>query len=256
MKILLLDIETQPMNVQAWGLWDKFIPVDRILTPGYTACFAAKWLGEKEIHFHRVSGAVGSKEFKRSQKAMVKAAYALVNEADAVVHYNGTRFDMPTLNQEFMLQGFGPPAPYANIDLLKTARKQFRLPSNKLNYVAKVLGLGSKTKHKGLEMWNECAAGDEKAWRHMEKYNKQDVKLLEQVYKKLLAWIPNHPNYGIYNNADRPTCNRCGSTHVISRGKARTTTQVYPRFSCAKCGGWLRGKVNETPNRENILVGI
>ena len=31
MKILLLDIETTPMQVYAWGLWDQNISIDQII---------------------------------------------------------------------------------------------------------------------------------------------------------------------------------------------------------------------------------
>lgn len=256
MKILLLDIETQPLNVKVWGLWDKFIPSDSILVPGYTMCFAAKWLGSKEIFFHRVVGRQGTVAFERSRRRMALAAHELIDEADAIIHYNGARFDIPTLNQEFLLQGLGPPSPHADIDLLRTAKQRFRLPSNKLSYVSKILGLEGKTPHKGQDLWDECREDDEKAWKVMEKYNKQDVKLLEPVYKALLPWIKNHPNYGLYTGADKPTCPNCGGTVLQRRGFSRTKTQTYQRFQCNDCGTWTRARTNETVNRANIMMSI
>lgn len=75
---------------------------------------------------------------------MLKQIHALLNEADAVVHYNGAKFDIPTLNKEFILHGLPPPAPYKQIDLLRTARSQFKFPSNKLDYIAQALDLGKR----------------------------------------------------------------------------------------------------------------
>jgi DNA polymerase III epsilon subunit-like protein len=87
------------------------------------------------------------------KKTMLKKIHSLLDECDAVIHYNGTRFDIPTLNKEFLEAGMPPPSPYHQIDLLKTSRKEFRFPSNKLDYVARALGLGQKTKHEGFELW-------------------------------------------------------------------------------------------------------
>ncbi len=40
---------------------------------------------------------------------------------------------------------------------------------------------------------------DPAAWKVMEKYNKQDVLLLEKVYDRLLPWIKSHPNHHLFN---------------------------------------------------------
>ena len=37
-RILLLDIETAPHRVFAWGLWGQDIYLDQIEEPGYTLC--------------------------------------------------------------------------------------------------------------------------------------------------------------------------------------------------------------------------
>ena len=86
-------------------------------------------------------------------KTMPKGIHGLLNDADAVVHYNGTKFDIPTLNKEFLLHSFNPPSPYKQIDLLRVVRSNFRFPSNKLDYVAQRLNLGKKHEHEGHELW-------------------------------------------------------------------------------------------------------
>lgn len=244
MKILHLDIETAPNKVYAWGLWGQDIHIDQIVEAGYTLCWAAKWHGQGKVLFDSIQ--------KSGKEAMVQGIYALIEEADAVCHYNGAKFDMPTLNREFILQGLQPPPPYKQIDLLQTARRQFRFPSNKLDYIAQQLGLGSKTKHKGMQLWNECMDGDEKAWRTMERYNKQDVRLLEKLYLKLLPWIQHHPNHALYQVRPRPACKSCGSMSLQQRGYSRTTAQVYRRYQCKNCGTWQRGKENVTLNKETV----
>lgn len=246
MKILLLDIETAPSVTFTWGLFNQNIGINQIDKPGYTMCFAAKWGDSKTLHFHGLN--------TEKSEEMVRAAWTLLDEADAVVHYNGSKFDIPTLNREFILHDLPPPSPYKEIDLLRTVRQKFRFTSNKLDFVSQQLGLGSKTKHMGMDLWTACMAGDEKAWRLMKRYNRQDVLLLEKLYHRLLPWIKNHPNWGLYLDADRPTCRNCGSQNVIKRGIERTATQVYQRYACKDCHTPIRGRERLQPTPEGLLV--
>lgn len=173
---------------------------------------------------------------------MIKRIYDLLEEADAVVHYNGTKFDIPTLNHEFLFDSLHPPSSYFEIDLLKTARQRFRLPSNKLDYVAQYLGLGGKVKHMGLQLWHDCMDGCPKAWRIMERYNKKDVTLLEDVYNQLLPWIKRHPNWGHYEGNQKITCAKCGSHDIKKNGVERSTLVPYQRYKCMRCGSPLKGR--------------
>lgn len=226
MRLLLLDIETAPHTVFAWGLWKQNISIDQIAKSGKTIAFAAKWLGEKDVMYYGLD--------THSERAMIRAAHKLLSEADAVIHYNGSSFDIPTLNKEFVKFGLKPPTPYKQIDLLRTARSQFRFASNKLDYVAQYLGLGSKVRHKGMELWLGCMAKDPESWKVMQAYNKQDVVLLEKVYKKLLPWITNHPNMSVYK--EEFVCPSCGSSHFKKDGFARTNAGKYQRYRCNECG--------------------
>ena len=174
---------------------------------------------------------------------MLKQIHDLLNEADAVVHYNGTKFDIPTLNKEFLLYGMEPPAPYKQIDLLRVARNTFKFPSNKLDYVAQALKLGAKTKHTGHELWIKCMNYDKEAWKMMEEYNKQDVLLLEKVYNKLKPWIKGHANHSIHSD-NGLICPNCGSTHWHKRGLYYTSTCTYQRYKCNGCNSWFRGTKN------------
>lgn len=236
MRILLLDIETAPNIAYVWGLFKENIPLQRLVSSGYVLCWAAKWLGEDEVFFDSVH--------KSREKTMLKRIHKLLSEADAVVHYNGSSFDIPTLNKEFLLHGLAPPASYKQIDLLLTARKQFRFTSNKLDYVANVLGVGKKFKHAGFELWVQCMNGDEAAWAEMETYNKQDVYLLEKVYEIFLPWIKGHPNVGLYEGSEEHVCPNCGGNHLTKRGFSFTATNQYQRYQCNDCGTWSRSRKN------------
>jgi hypothetical protein len=239
MKILLLDIETAPNLAYVWGLWEQNVAINQIQESGYILCWAAKWLGEDEVFF--------SSRENVSERVMLRKIHKLLNEADAVVHYNGKRFDIPWLNGAFVRNGLTPPAPFKQIDLVETVKSKFRFPSNKLAYVCQVFGLGEKIKT-DFDLWLGCMKDDPASWAEMGAYNRNDVVILEQLYHKLLPWIKGHINYSLYSD-DAFVCPNCGSTHLVKRGFHKTLHSIFQRYRCQDCGKWC--KDNKILNRQN-----
>lgn len=231
-KILTLDIECSPNIAHVWGLFQQNVSLSQLRETATVISFAAKWYGEKPIHFHS--------DHHDGHEAMIDSIYGMVDTADMVIGYNHVGFDMKHLNREFVLAGKLPPSPYKNIDLLSVVRKQFRFASNKLDHVAQELGLGSKTSHAGHELWVKCMAGDDKAWSMMRKYNKQDVALTEALYDRLKPWIANHPHMGLYTDGGR-SCTRCGSKQLVPDGRVCAQNTMYQLYVCEECGGKVRG---------------
>jgi len=248
MKILLIDIETAPHLALIWGPKTNWISPDHVQQSGYTLCFAAKWLGAEKVIFKSV--------FHHTAEVMIQSAWDLLHEADAVIHYNGTQFDLPTLHSDFIERGMTPPSPAHDIDLLKTSRQRFRRYSHRLDAVAKWLGLGAKTEHKGMPLWIGCMNNNRKDWATMRTYNINDVLLLERVYEAFLPWIKSHPNHALYTDSDRPICGNCGGTRLSRQGIKTTATQAYQQYKCLSCGKWQRQRANSTPpeTKRNILV--
>jgi DNA polymerase elongation subunit (family B) len=242
-KILLLDIEVAPNTAHCWGIFDQNIGINQIIESSYALCYAAKWYGEDKMFFDSVN--------KAGKKKMLKNIHKLMDEADAIIHYNGKRFDIPILNKEFLLAGMPPPSPCKQIDLLQVAKQQFRFVSNKLDYVSQSLGLGKKTAHMGHELWIKCMAKDKEAWDLMEEYNKNDVILLEKVYNKFLPWIKHHFNHNL--TSEGLVCPNCGGHHYQRRGYSYTTTSKYQRLQCTDCGNWFRSNKNLQLNKERFV---
>lgn len=237
-KILLLDIETAPNRAYFWGpVYKQNINPDWIDANGHVLCWTAKWLDSDEVIFHRLKSG--------NHKKLLEPMKKLLSEAHAVVHYNGAKFDIPTLNKEFLVHGMKPPSPYKQIDLLQTMWRTFLFPSNKLDYICKTLEIGGKLRHEGTELWLNCMKGDDEAWAKMEAYNRRDVELLEQLYRRLLPWIKGHPNRGAANND--PVCPTCGSHDYKQSGEHRAQVLKYRRFQCNDCGSWFRGNKATTP---------
>jgi len=248
LKILHLDIETAPVLGYTWSLFPKFIPIDYVVDAAYTLCWCASWEGEREYYTGSIK--------KDGEADMLRRIHSLLDAADAVVHYNGTSFDIPVLNREFVRHKISPPSPYSQIDLLVTVKKQFRFDSNKLDYVCQQLGLGGKLRHMGMSMWRDVMAGKVAAWRLFLAYNKQDVALLKQLYKRLRPWIHNHPTAGLWvEDPLNPTCPICTSTNLVSKGKQYNTRAAsYARYKCLDCGTNARRRLQAKRTSKNVLV--
>lgn len=182
MKILLLDIETTPLQVYTWGLWDQNIGINQIIKSTEMMCFGAKWLGQKSVTFKSVH--------HDGKKTMLEELHKLMDEADVLVGWNSAAFDHKHINREFLENKMTPPSPTKDLDLMSITKANFQFPSNKLDYVAQKLGVGSKVKHSGFELWIKCMDGDDKAWQEMKRYQIQDVQLLDSLYDILLPWFP------------------------------------------------------------------
>lgn len=236
MKVLVLDIETSPATAYVWGLNKVYIDPRHVIEPTRVLCFAAKWLDKPKMYF-------GSDDINPHNHydpgTMLHDLWILLDEADAVVHYNGTSFDVPHINRMFLLAGMPPPSPYAQIDLWRCVRSQFRFLSNKLDNVAGELGIGHKTSHEGMGLWTGCLAGDEGAWRRMKRYNIQDVRLTEQLYLELRPWIKGHPSHNLVDGNSH-ACPTCGSGNLIKRGLSRTKVGSFQRFQCGDCQSYSR----------------
>lgn len=241
MRLLTIDIETRPNLAYVWGLWDQNVGLNQIASSTEMICWSAKWTDHTKIHFRST--------FHDGKEKMLRDLWKLVDEADAVIHFNGRRFDVPHINREFLEAGMDPPSPYKQIDLLQAVKRRFRFPSNKLAYVSDKLGIGSKLKHEGFDLWIGCMANEKGAWRLMRQYNVNDVALTEMLYWKLLPWIPNIPSHAAHSG-DGETCPACGGGRLKLRGFAYTSQSRFQRFVCKDCGKWSRS------TRGALTVGI
>lgn len=228
-----------------WGLYNQNLGLDQILDSGKVLSYAFKWLSSKQIVFRR-----------HTNPDFLNTIWDAINEADAIITFNGRRHDIPLLNREFIKAGKPPPSPFTHIDLIETAKKHFKFSSNKLDNLLQELGLGKKLEHEGFPLWIKVVGGDEQAWKVFEKYNVHDVRQTEKLYKRLLPWITSHPNHALYTSGG-PVCPNCGSRHLHRRGTHKTLTQLYERFQCQQCGKWSRGRytVLSKENKSSVLTG-
>lgn len=241
MKILLYDIETSPIIGYVWKTWQT--DVSKIKKDWEVLTVSYKWLGQ-----NRVYGKTRL-DFK-NEEAMVKHVWSLFEEADLLIAHNGNSFDQKKMNAKFIQYRLGPPAPYCQIDTKLEAKRNAKFTSNSLDKLCERLGLGRKLALEGIELWDKCMSGSKAAYKTMLRYNKQDVKMLEQLYLELRPWIKNHPHV---NRKDR-SCPNCGSNRLHSKGLLHTKTLSYRRFTCKDCGAHSKARLAEknTPKPEIV----
>jgi hypothetical protein len=211
MRILTLDIETSPHEVYAFNVWQQNIAANQIIAPTAMLTWAAKWKGERKIQFREWA----DEDFHETLHHMLN------------VH---------------------PTRPVPTVDLLtQVIRKRFKFPHNRLDYVAQRILGETKLETGGFELWPAFMRGDPKAIKLMERYNKKDVRLTEQLYVKLLPWIKNHPYVGgsdiiILDDDIRYECPACGGTNTRKERPRRTRCFAIRLVYCNDCGSWSDGK--------------
>ena len=241
LKTLFFDIETAPLLAHIWQPDDGYISPDRILHDSFILCWSGKWAGQKRI----VSGLLTGDEAKSQDDSRIVTDLAdLLREADIVVGHNLDQFDIPMLNNRLLALRLEPLGPLRTLDTLTVARKSFRLASNKLDYLARLLGLGGKLKT-GFSLWRACYLGDEKALAKMVRYNRRDVVLLEQVFDRLKPYAKTLPRLSEAERAGERACPSCGSYQLIARGFYRTQASTYQKWRCKNCGRYSRARTAE-----------
>lgn len=243
-KILLLDVETAPLEVVTWGIWDQNIPLSRIKKDWSILSWSAKWLGDdpKKIMYMDTF----KQRDKRDDTKILKKMHKLLDEADFVVGHHSDKFDIPKLNARFILKGMRPPSSYGTFDTKKLATKYFGFTSNKLEYITHNLCTKyKKLKHgkfPGNTLWDEYLKGNKEAQKEMEEYNKYDVLSLEEAFLKFLPWESANL-FQNYYNCDIDICT-CGSIDFKKSGYYYTDAGKFQKLKCTHCGAEMRDKTN------------
>jgi DNA polymerase elongation subunit (family B) len=244
-KILLFDIETSPDLSYVWGRWQQ--DVIAVKEDWQILSFSYKWLGDRTVTCQTRRW--------QSEKQLLEALWKLLDEAEVTIAHNGDEFDHKKASARFLIHGMKPPSPYQSIDTKKIAKRYFKFNSNSLDDLGRTLGVGRKLKHSGFDLWLGCMAGDKKSWDKMARYNKQDVALLERVYKKLLPWINNHPNIAQIMGKESG-CPKCGSLRLVKNGIKRNKTGEWTQYLCRGCGGYCRNSKSDKLGKRQKVVNL
>lgn len=234
-KRLFLDIETSPNLVTSWRIGRKInIDCDNIVKERAVICAAWSWDGEDEVHHARWTKG-------QDDKVVLVPLLAAINEADELVYQNGDRFDLPWTRTRCLFHGIRTQPGYRAVDTLKIARRLFYFNSNKLDYIARFLGIGAKIKTE-FGLWKDVVLkNDQVALERMVVYCIGDITLLKRVWKRLSEIAPHKTHVGVLAGGEKWSCAHCGGEKV-RLSKRRVTAAGAQQYSmqCTKvgCGGY------------------
>lgn len=242
LRVILFDLETLP-DLDA--MFDEIPSLGNF--PGRTIkatinsviCFGYKKLGES------TTKCVSAWDFKeRWEKnvnddyAVCKAAYNVLKGADVVVTHNGKRFDWKVLQTRLARHGMGPLPPIVHIDTLQESKKNLLAYSNSLKHLSKFFKIIEKKEHDGWPLWKRVHKRQPGAMRLMASYCRQDVRVLEQIFKILRPFLKSLPNANLFTDGSKAVCPVCGSDHLQRRGERVSKTKRSQRYQCQECGTW------------------
>jgi hypothetical protein len=244
-KILILDIETGMMQFQFNGysrkLYSQFLKPDYIKSAIWIPCAAWKWIGQNTLG--SVSVLHDKQRFERDFRDdyhVVKVLHELLTQADIVVGHNIDKFDMRQIRKRCVYHNFSPLKPIQTVDTLKLARQIGDFEANDLRYIARFLNIAQKGDSPD---WELIAAGDIEELKKCIQYNKQDIRVTEQVYLRLRPWAKARPNQGVFQaGVHHTTCPVCGGSHIQPDEPFYTSTQKYNGYRCVDCKTYIKGK--------------
>lgn len=253
-KVIVYDIESS-FNLQAlWSVYQQGSNFQALVRERFILCAAWKYLGDKKVHL--IKGDINDIK-KWDDSRICKELHKVLSSADILIAHNGDRFDLPMTNTRLLINGMRPLPAMTHIDTLKIARRHFKFNVNRLDYIGQILGVGRKMETGGFSLWYDIILNHSKrALRKMEKYNKQDVVLLEAVYNKLKGASTTHPHMYLQETANGKVCGTCGSSRLIKHGTRQTKTMLYQRYLCKDCGATPRDRTNllTKEQKKNIIV--
>lgn len=201
--------------------------------------FAWQVVGEKKITALCLADLKTYKFDRFDDSELVRELHKVMSSADILLGQNSDQFDIKMANYFFIKNDLEPIPPTKSIDTKKIAKRYFRFANNSLDNLGEELGVGQKTKVKHSDIWQECfLEGDKKAWKQMNKYCSQDVRITTDIYLKMRPYMHSHPSLSRISG-EWDSCPRCGSYNY--RVKAYRTTNVsrYHQFQCNECLGYF-----------------
>ena len=252
-RVAVLDIETLPMIVFSWGLFDQNISVDQVIEDSCILSWAGKYLNAATIKSDVMTP---DEARRRDTERITKSIWKFLHDADVVIGHNYAGFDFKYINTMFLKHGL-PPLRYLIIDTFLVAKQSFRFASNKMKYINDRLGIRNKIDNDGFPLWKACSDGDNHALKVMLEYNEGDIGATEELFYKLRPYVRGF-NVALYNEMETEQCPVCGSERVKFEGYYYTPAGMYESVRCENCMCLSRKKENQLDKdkRKSLLVKI
>ena len=230
-KRLFFDCETAPNVGLFWSAgYKQQISYDNIIKERAIICICYKWQGSDKVYGLQWDA-------KQDDKKMLQEFIKVANEADELVGHNGDKFDLAWIRTRCLFHGIEMFPRYITIDTLKQARSKFRFNSNKLDYIAKYLGVGKKIETT-YGLWKAIVLDKCKdSMNKMVEYCKGDVKILEEVFIKMSSHIDIKSHHGMLAGGKRHSCPECGGYEIAINNTRITASGIKKhQMKCNDCG--------------------
>lgn len=242
MKRLIWDMEVSFNQAAVWRTGNKIhVSPESIITERQIISVAWKWHSEPGIYSLDWGTA-------QNDKDLCHKFNDVLNQADEVVAHFGDSFDFPWFRTRCLINGIITNPEVRTIDTCKWARKLY-FNSCKLDYLAKVLGVGQKIPI-GYDSWIKIILNnDQHELRQMIEYNKHDVTILEGVYDKLAPIMPHKTHIGVLSGGVKSDCPKCGSVKTkISKTRISAKGIKSYQMQCNSCGTYFTAGVSALPD--------
>jgi uncharacterized protein YprB with RNaseH-like and TPR domain len=226
-KVLILDIECTNLS-------SNF---------GYVLCVGYKKLDDPKTHIISITDYPEFSKNPTNDYYVIRDAAKVLSEADMWVGHYSSRFDIPYIQSRLLYHNLPLLPNVQHVDTWRIARYKMKLNSNRLASITGFFGFEEKTPLTG-PIWVRAAAGHKPSIKYVEGHCKQDVIVLEQVYKKIRPLCSTHPSVALMDG-EAFGCPNCGNTKVQKRGTYLSRLHRFQRFYCPKCGTWSRGRKSQ-----------
>lgn len=222
-RCLILDIETTHLKPDF----------------GTILCIGYKWLGEKKPKIISITDFPNFKKDPTDDSEVVKAFYPILVEADILVTYFGTGFDVKYITSKLLEHRleFLPNTPH--VDLFYVVKGKMLLSRKSLQNTGLFLGCTAQKTPISGRIWKRAMCGHRASIKYIETHCASDVNLTEEVYMRLRPLVRQHPR-----RAGLGDCRVCGGDKLQLRGRyVAVTGGEQSRIYCRACGAWGRIKL-------------
>lgn len=240
-KRLFFDIETSFNIGWFWRAgYSQNISPDQIIHERKIICISYKWEGDPNVYNL-------TWDENQCDKKMLKKFMKVMLKADEIIAHNGDRFDIKWLKTRCLYHRLPALPKYQTLDTLKAAKAHFNFNSNKLDYIAKFLGLEGKMETGGIDLWKKVILEeDQNALDKMVAYCDQDVIVLEKVFHALNNYINPKTNFTVLKGGEKFQCPECASSNVrLSKTTTTARGTIRRHMKCKDC------EKNYTINNKN-----
>lgn len=237
-NIVSFDLEVAPASGYFYPpTWEtgilKTIDRQRLMS------FAWQIVGEKKVHSLCLYDMDTYKVDPKDDKLLAIELHRVMSYADILLGQNSDQFDIKMANYFFIMNGLDPIPPSKSIDTKKIAKRYFRFANNTLDNLGEELGVGGKTKITYKDLWVDAFLnGDKKAWKLMNTYCENDVRVTTEIYLKMRGFMRSHPNLARLSG-DFDACPMCNGYNYRVRSYRTTNVGRYHQYSCNDCTAYF-----------------